>query len=261
MPWTTCFYSYKGGTGRTALLARIAQEMLKKEQRVCCVDFDIEAPGFEVFFNKNELSEYNLLPTFLNQTFTPLLNEIRTKELAAISTKASEVNIRDIDDFQDNFLYSTGAEEFKGAIYNFIGDVLNPSNFHVLLIDNRTGLTTRAENLFYFANTIVFVFRPDLQNQMIIKERLLSYFNYLMRDMPKLERICVVLNLIPNFSDEATQKRLEQFLSESGIQEAVGSKKLTLFKIPFFKEVYYNEREIFSVNNPVFEMIARFLLP
>jgi len=42
---TVTFYSYKGGVGRTTLLAQCARELASRGARVVAVDFDLDAPG------------------------------------------------------------------------------------------------------------------------------------------------------------------------------------------------------------------------
>jgi len=42
---TVTFYSYKGGVGRTLLLANVARYLSRFGQRVFAIDFDLEAPG------------------------------------------------------------------------------------------------------------------------------------------------------------------------------------------------------------------------
>lgn len=44
------FYSYKGGVGRSMALANIAECFCEKHLRVLMVDWDLEAPGLEVYF-------------------------------------------------------------------------------------------------------------------------------------------------------------------------------------------------------------------
>jgi MinD-like ATPase involved in chromosome partitioning or flagellar assembly len=44
------FYSYKGGVGRSMALANIAALLAKWKQRVLVLDWDLEAPGIEKFF-------------------------------------------------------------------------------------------------------------------------------------------------------------------------------------------------------------------
>ncbi|MCI0339322.1 MAG: AAA-like domain-containing protein [Acidobacteria bacterium] len=45
------FYSFKGGVGRTMALANIAEILYRHGLNVLMVDFDLEAPGLERFFN------------------------------------------------------------------------------------------------------------------------------------------------------------------------------------------------------------------
>jgi len=45
------FYSYKGGVGRTFLLANVGATLSRWGYRVLCVDFDLEAPGLTHYFD------------------------------------------------------------------------------------------------------------------------------------------------------------------------------------------------------------------
>ncbi len=47
--YTTTFYSFKGGVGRSMALANSAVELAKRGRRVLAVDFDLEAPGLDTF--------------------------------------------------------------------------------------------------------------------------------------------------------------------------------------------------------------------
>jgi cellulose biosynthesis protein BcsQ len=44
------FYSFKGGVGRSFLLANVAARLATKGRRVLCVDWDLEAPGLGDYF-------------------------------------------------------------------------------------------------------------------------------------------------------------------------------------------------------------------
>ncbi len=48
--WVYTFYSYKGGVGRSMALANIAALLAKKGKKVLAVDWDLEAPGLEKYF-------------------------------------------------------------------------------------------------------------------------------------------------------------------------------------------------------------------
>lgn len=48
-PWTVCFYSFRGGVGRTTLAVNAALNLGNDETSVFALDFDLEAPGIEEF--------------------------------------------------------------------------------------------------------------------------------------------------------------------------------------------------------------------
>ena len=47
------FYSYKGGVGRSMALANVAALLSKWGQKVLVVDWDLEAPGIEKYFESD----------------------------------------------------------------------------------------------------------------------------------------------------------------------------------------------------------------
>jgi hypothetical protein len=49
----TTFYSYKGGVGRTFLLANVAWLLARWGRRVLCLDWDLEAPGLDRYLAPN----------------------------------------------------------------------------------------------------------------------------------------------------------------------------------------------------------------
>lgn len=48
------FYSYKGGVGRSMALANIAELIYKQGEDVLIIDFDLEAPGLEDYFDEEQ---------------------------------------------------------------------------------------------------------------------------------------------------------------------------------------------------------------
>ena len=51
------FYSYKGGVGRTLVVANVAKYLARFGQKVLAVDFDLEAPGLHYKFRRKGKSE------------------------------------------------------------------------------------------------------------------------------------------------------------------------------------------------------------
>lgn len=56
-----CFYSYKGGVGRTTTMVMSAIEMAKRGKKIVMIDFDLEAPGVASIFPNEGMSNYGLL--------------------------------------------------------------------------------------------------------------------------------------------------------------------------------------------------------
>src|SRR5690606_10136966 len=54
---TVTFYSYKGGVGRSLALSNIAIRLSELGQKVCIIDFDLEAPGLNFKFKKHAQSK------------------------------------------------------------------------------------------------------------------------------------------------------------------------------------------------------------
>jgi MinD-like ATPase involved in chromosome partitioning or flagellar assembly len=48
--WIYTFYSYKGGVGRSMALANVGVMLASAGHRVLLVDWDLEAPGIEAYF-------------------------------------------------------------------------------------------------------------------------------------------------------------------------------------------------------------------
>lgn len=56
-----CFYSYKGGVGRTTTMVMSAIEMAKRGKKIVMIDFDLEAPGVASIFPNESISQYGIL--------------------------------------------------------------------------------------------------------------------------------------------------------------------------------------------------------
>ncbi|KON30454.1 hypothetical protein AC477_04965 [miscellaneous Crenarchaeota group-1 archaeon SG8-32-1] len=58
---TFAFHSYKGGTGKTTLIANLAAFLAKNGKRVCLLDFDLYAPTLTIYFRKTSRFYLNSL--------------------------------------------------------------------------------------------------------------------------------------------------------------------------------------------------------
>jgi chromosome partitioning protein len=58
---TLAFHSYKGGTGKTTLIANLAALYAMKGMKVCLLDFDLYAPSLGMYFRKKPTTYLNAL--------------------------------------------------------------------------------------------------------------------------------------------------------------------------------------------------------
>jgi len=76
------FYSYKGGVGRTQLLANLAAYFcFYRDKKVLTIDWDLEAPGLHYYFKQDNLKQNGLLE-FLQHYCDVMESRVNVKESA-----------------------------------------------------------------------------------------------------------------------------------------------------------------------------------
>ena len=89
------FYSYKGGVGRTQLIANIASYLcFHKKKNVLLIDWDLEAPGLHTFFNYKPLNiEKGLIDLFIEYVkMAENERQIEEKDLPTINENNGYIN-------------------------------------------------------------------------------------------------------------------------------------------------------------------------
>ncbi|MGE5340482.1 MAG: AAA family ATPase [Candidatus Omnitrophota bacterium] len=84
------FYSYKGGAGRTTLMANVAYQLSKEDKTVIILDFDFDASGVDLFdaYKLTSKNQKGLLD-YLNFAIEYCINE--KKEKADLNKKAIDI--------------------------------------------------------------------------------------------------------------------------------------------------------------------------
>jgi cellulose biosynthesis protein BcsQ len=146
----TTFYSYKGGVGRSFLLANVAALLSRWGYSVLCVDWDIEAPGMDEYFRPwltqpetPGLAE--LVATFSEGGSPDWRNFVSNLKLpgcevplsvmtsgipnATFMSRVQTINWRDLYDNSGFGMFLEAVREQWKETYDFI------------LVDSRTGIT------------------------------------------------------------------------------------------------------------------------
>ncbi len=150
------FYSYKGGVGRTMALCNIAVLLLEHNLKVLTVDFDLEAPGLERYFEKfetkypDEKHGIGLLDLLVKaktcnspeewpnwRDYITIFTLPGGKISSIIAGRVDEKYAKKLESFNWNefFHNNEGGEFFELLREEWI------SEYDVILIDSRTGLS------------------------------------------------------------------------------------------------------------------------
>lgn len=250
----TSFFSFKGGVGRTSLLARMAIEIQKiSQRRVCAIDLDLEAPGFHAFFD-------NIIDTSIHYILQAEPYDDVKKELieniAAISISYENLNINMVNEVEAFFKGTEGATQIKRKLEDLIMQAIVPAKYSHVLIDNRTGLLERVQSVFKISDNIVFVFRPDHQNLKILQSKLQKFIDQILDGV----KVAVIISMTPDLPDESMRDISSKFQKDSGLDLLIHHKNFQIFTLPLIQEAILDERNVLDFNSCEFEKIAAFLL-
>ena len=194
--FTSTFYSFKGGVGRTLSLINVAYELVARGNKVTVIDFDLEAPGMQTFslfknaFNKNKTLKISGVADYINDYVASLSKKPEIPKISnylykvpkadfkkikntngalwfmpasKLLTKETVQNINwfDLYENQNGFLLF---EELKLQIKDF-------TDSDYLLIDSRTGLTDHSSICTrQLPDLLAVVFFPNDQNIVGLKD-------------------------------------------------------------------------------------------
>lgn len=161
------FYSYKGGVGRTQLLANVASYLCyHKNKKILLLEWDLEAPGLHFYFGKeNEDVQKDGLIEILER-YTQLMREkpdnapIAEKELPIFtkaniienltqSKKGGRIDLIPCANYSNDtytkrinaFDWITFMEKLDGNAYiKILKDSLNALPYDLVFVDSRTGI-------------------------------------------------------------------------------------------------------------------------
>jgi hypothetical protein len=183
------FYSYKGGVGRTMSLANLAVLLARRGNRVLAIDWDLEAPGLERYFEPymGQISGGGLIDFLISAAQLPLMPEDEEdedmlnsfyKQLRQYILPVSKLPVSggSIDllragdttapDYADKIL-SFNWLEFFNKIPGFFPHLAYflKQQYDFVLIDSRTGHTDAGGVCtMLLPDALVLVFIPNNQN-------------------------------------------------------------------------------------------------
>jgi len=168
------FYSYKGGVGRSLLLANTAAALARWGHRVLCVDWDLEAPGLDHYFRPwmtvekpgivdlvAEFSEKGTKPNWINNVSRIHIDSFDAKfDFISAGIFGSDYLQRAQSIDWENIYAKDGFGEFLEEIRSAW-----KSHYDFILIDSRTGISDLAGiSTVHLPDQLVFVFTANYQS-------------------------------------------------------------------------------------------------
>lgn len=167
------FHSFKGGVGRTTLVAAHAVRLAAEQRRVAVLDLDLEAPGVGALFGVT--CERGVLDLLVDHVATGRIElEGASSTVAIGAAPAAEITVFPAGRLDEAYLHKLARLDFTSAdpiaAENPVGAALAAllkvlkSRFDVILLDARAGLHDLAGiSLHGLAHVDVLVFRGTEQ--------------------------------------------------------------------------------------------------
>ncbi|MGL2994612.1 KGGVGR-motif variant AAA ATPase [Flavobacterium sp. TSSA_36] len=227
---TITFYSYKGGVGRSLTLSNIAMRLADLGKKVCIIDFDLEAPGLHLKFNKHiNQSEINkgiveYISDFQNKDYVPkTINEYVT-DVNYLGTLNGSIKLIPAGDIYSNeYWKNLSSINWKDLFYseenNGVNLLLHLKELikidlkpDFILIDSRTGITDISGiAMTLLADSVVTLAANNDENisgtARIIKS-LMNNENNLLGRLPKIHFVLTRIPYYPNPDEKHKEIRI-----------------------------------------------------
>lgn len=226
---TITFYSYKGGVGRTLLLANLAKRLAEVGKKVCILDFDLEAPSSSTKFGfaKLETVEKKGLVDYIYdfQENKKLPKTIDTIELFTPYTDNLFL-VKAGDSFNEDYwkkllkiswnklFYEKDSQGIEFLLYfkDLIKKQIDPE---YLLIDTRTGITEIASiTISLFADEVVMLSgnnKDSLEGSKQVLRTITNIDNIYNNNIPN---IYFILSRLPNPESIKEKEKEERIINQ-----------------------------------------------
>jgi hypothetical protein len=217
------FYGFKGGQGRSTILAMLAQSLAEDGYKVLAIDADIEAPSLQAIFDgaastlESTLygcATFDLTPDPIN-VFAPRSGQ------GQIDMIACRPGDRDYDLDAANFALRSSLD--PQAIQGAIGRILDFSQgkYDIVFIDHRTGLSNSSVPIIAaYPGPVAVCLRLDEQS-----DRADAYFDVLFKINPSNPGFFVSFSLDPEESRKSMMGKHQSKIIDllQSISDSLGS--------------------------------------
>jgi cellulose biosynthesis protein BcsQ len=239
------FHSYKGGTGKTTLIANLAAVLAKKGHKVCLIDMDLYAPSLISYFNKTPKHYINDLlsgEATVSNILLDLSSELDIKgELFVGFSNPRKEEIQNIEIRQNSKWQLEALRRFL----NMKNSLFSEHHFDYLLLDTSPGIRYWSINALAAADLLFILMKTNNMDIVGTRKMIQEIYDSLTRYGSKKN---LILNKVPGASLHINYDSDENVDSiEKDIEKEIGID--VMLSIPCFCEVQFNRHEFLSTLN------------
>jgi MinD-like ATPase involved in chromosome partitioning or flagellar assembly len=163
MPKIVSIHSYRGGTGKSNLVANLVTVLASLGKRVAVIDTDIQSPGIHLLFDLNEeiidktLNDYLWSRSTIEEVAYDVSEAAGVKDQGSVFLVPSSVNPDEIARIL--------SEGYNVSLLNEgIRKLIRGLNLDYLFIDTHPGLSKETFLSIAISNILILLLRPDRQD-------------------------------------------------------------------------------------------------
>ncbi len=241
---TLAFHSYKGGTGKTTLVANLAATYAMMGMKVCLLDFDLYAPSLTSYFQKTPefylndlLSGEAEIPDILVDLSSEL--GLEGKLFIGFSCAGKEA-VHEIEIHHDMKWQFAALRRFLAAKKELF------SNYEMdyIFLDTSPGIRYWSINAIAAADLLFLMMKISEMDIEGTKKMIKDTYDALTKFGSKK---FIILNKVPGASPihKFQAKQKDRMLWENEIEKELGTQVMS--SIPCFCDVQFNKHEFLSV--------------
>jgi len=252
---TLAFHSYKGGTGKTTLIANLAALYAMNGMNICLLDFDLYAPSLGMYFRKKPTTYLNaLLRGELDQRdgsldasslITDVSSELGLKgKLLLGFSSSNKEDIGEIEFQHDQKWQLKAIKRFQ----SFKNQLFHEHEIDCLLLDTSPGIRYWSINALAMANMLFLIMKTSDMDVEGTKKMANDIYDVLVRY--GRSKYFIILNKVPDVSNSnGLWGDLTELTWSGELQKDIGTQ--VVGSVPCFCDIQFSKHEfLYAVKHP-----------
>ena len=244
---TLALHSYKGGTGKTTLVANLAAFFAKSGMRVCLLDFDLYAPSMTIYFRKTPRFYLNNLlsgEADISDVLVDLSPELGLDgKLFLVFSSPGKEDVRDIEIKHEMKWQLAALRRFLSAK----NQLFEEYKIDYLFLDTSPGIRYWSINTLATADILLLIMKDNDVDIEGTKKMVTDIYD----SLKKFGSKCfIILNKVPGASPiNDFYLRADKKAFEADLEKSLGTK--IVGSIPCFCDIQFSRHEfLFAVEQP-----------